>query len=52
MNLKETPLEELREAALKHYDEIAGIAVHWRSDIPQAITFYYNQLIAIRDEKK
>lgn len=37
----ETPLEELMEADLKHYEE-ASSAVHtWSNQIPQAIRFWY-----------
>jgi len=37
-----TPLEDLREDALKHYDEAATSIHHHSSGVPQAINFYWN----------
>ena len=46
----ETPLEELMESDLKHYEE-ASSAVHtWHSGIPDAIRFYYKDRIALQKE--
>jgi len=37
----QTPLEDLRKDALKHYDE-ASTKIHcWQSGIPNAINFYW-----------
>ena len=38
--LCKTPLKELCEQALKHYEEISTKAMHWNSLIPKAIKFY------------
>jgi len=37
---KKTPLRELCDQALKHYEEISNQAMHYNSLIPQAIRFY------------
>jgi hypothetical protein len=38
----QTPLEDLRKDALKHYDE-ASTKIHcWQSGIPIAINFYWD----------
>lgn len=37
-----TPLEDLKNSALKHYQEASISIHHWNSDIPKAIKFYYN----------
>lgn len=47
----ETPLEELRDEALKHYREASSAIHHWRSDIPTAIEKYYQDKINKRDGK-
>ncbi len=39
----ETPLEDLRAGALKHYDEVSSAAHSWHSVIPQAINFYFDR---------
>lgn len=39
-----TPLEDLRQSALKHYDEVSSASHFWKSDIPEAINFYYDHL--------
>ena len=36
-----TPLSDLREEALKHYEEAASSIHCYRSDVPRAIEFYY-----------
>jgi hypothetical protein len=36
----ETPLEELMESDLKHYDELSSAACVWHSGIPTAIRYY------------
>ena len=43
-NLKayQTPLEDLRESDLKHYNEASTAIHHWSSGVPTAINFYYN----------
>jgi hypothetical protein len=38
----QTPLEDLRRDALRHYDDAASKVHHWSSSIPQAINFYYD----------
>lgn len=42
MKSKQTPLEELRESDLKHYDELSTRCNHSSSSLPRAINFYYN----------
>lgn len=37
-----TPLEDLRESDLKHYEEASTSIHHWSSNIPRAINFYYD----------
>lgn len=49
---QQTPLEDLRESALNHYDEISTAACHSSSDIPVAINHYYDTLIKQRDSEK
>ena len=36
----ETPLEELMESDLKHYDEASSAIFTWHSGIPTAIRYY------------
>ncbi len=38
----QTPIEDLKRSALKHYDEAATIAHHWNNQIPRAIEFFYD----------
>ena len=38
-----TPLNDLREEALKHYEEAASSIHCYRSDVPRAIEYYYQQ---------
>jgi hypothetical protein len=40
-----TPLSELRDSALEHYEEITTKANSWYSQIPFAIKHYYNEKI-------
>ena len=42
MEPKQTPLEELRQSDLKHYDELSTEFHHWSSGVPRAINFYYD----------
>lgn len=35
-----TPMKDLIDGALKHYDEVSKEASNWRSIIPEAIKFY------------
>ena len=37
----ETPREDLMKAALEHYEEASTAIMHWNSDIPKAIRYYY-----------
>jgi len=38
----QTPLEDLRERDLKHYDDASTSIHHWSSGVPRAINFYYD----------
>ena len=38
----QTPLEDLRNDALKHYEDVSIKAHHSSSVIPKAINFYYD----------
>lgn len=38
----QTPLKDLRQSALRHYDEISTAAHVWHSVIPKAINFYFD----------
>lgn len=40
--MKQTPLEDLRNEDLDHYDTLSYNAVHFTNSIPRAINFYYN----------
>lgn len=42
MEAQQTPLEELRQSDLKHYDELSTKCNHWSSGLPRAINFYYD----------
>jgi len=42
MEANQTPLEELRQSDLKHYDELSTKCNRWSSGLPRAINFYYN----------
>lgn len=42
-------LEDLRDGALSHYEDIARRACDWSSAIPKAIRGYFDRLIAERD---
>ena len=37
-----TPIEDLRKSALEHYEEASNAIHSWRSEIPRAINFYYD----------
>jgi hypothetical protein len=37
----QTPLSDLEQSALEHYEEASNAIHHWSSDIPKAIKFYY-----------
>lgn len=50
-NTNRTPLKDLRDDALKHYEEASECIQHWSSAIPKAIKFYY-RLAMNREEKK
>lgn len=41
-NTNQTPLEDLRNQNLKHYDEASSKVNHWSSAIPSAINFFYD----------
>lgn len=40
--MKQTPLEELRNEDLYHYDTLSYNALHFKNNIPRAINFYYD----------
>jgi hypothetical protein len=40
--MKQTPLEDLRNEDLEHYDTLSFNAVHFKNSIPRAINFYYD----------
>ena len=42
MKAVQTPLEELRQSDLKHYDKLSTECHHWSSGVPRAINFYYD----------
>ena len=42
METNQTPLEDLRQSDLKHYDKLSTECYHWSSSLPKAINFYYN----------
>jgi hypothetical protein len=42
MTAIKTPLEDLRQSDLKHYDKLSTEYNHWSSSVPKAINFYYN----------
>mgnify|MGYP007029090701 CR=1 FL=1 len=37
----QTPLIDLEQSALEHYEKASSAIHHWSSDIPKAIKFYY-----------
>ena len=37
----ETPISDLCEGALRHYEKLAEKAYEWNNQIPQAIRFWY-----------
>lgn len=41
-NTCQTPLEDLRNSALEHYEEASTKIHHWSSSVPQAINFYFD----------
>lgn len=47
-----TPLEELMESDLKHYEEASSAVHEWHSGIPQAIRFYHQDRIALQQQIK
>ena len=42
MKAYKTPLEDLRNSNLQHYDEASTKCHHWSNAIPRAINFYYD----------
>lgn len=42
MKAVQTPLEELRQSDLKHYDKLSTECQHWSISVPRAINFYYD----------
>lgn len=48
----QTPLEDLRKAALDHYDEASTAIHHWNSSVPQAINYYFDQRILQERRRK
>ena len=42
MKAFKTPLEDLRQDNLKHYEEASTKIHHWSSGVPRAINFYYD----------
>jgi hypothetical protein len=38
----QTPVEDLRKVALKHYDSASTKVQLWNNAIPRAINFYYD----------
>ena len=42
MEAKKTPIEDLREYDLTHYDYLASKCHHYTNTIPRAINFYYD----------
>ena len=42
MKTSQTPLEELKQSDLKHYDELSTKSHIWANSIPRAINFYYD----------
>jgi hypothetical protein len=42
MTTNQTPLEDLRQSDLQHYDELSTKFNHWVSGVPRAINFYYD----------
>jgi hypothetical protein len=42
MTTNKTPLEDIRQSDLKHYDELSTKYHHWSSGVPRAINFYYD----------
>jgi len=50
----QTPLEDLRQDALKHYDEASTKLHCWQNGIPRAINFYwdYKQMSFIQKIKQ
>ena len=40
--MKQTPLEELRNEDLEHYDTLSFNARYFKNSIPRAINFYYD----------
>ena len=37
----QTPLEDLKQDALSHYDELSIKATSWNSSVPRALQFYF-----------
>lgn len=52
MQPAQTPIEDLRKDALKHYDELSLKACSFNSSIPQAINFYFDFLKKEEERKK
>ena len=40
--MKQTPLEELRNEDLEHYDTLSFNARYFKNSIPRVINFYYD----------
>lgn len=45
----ETTLEESRQDALAHYEELSNSSMSWSSIVPDAINYYYDRKIEERD---
>lgn len=48
---KITPDKDLRDSALKHYEEASNAIHHWNSDIPKAIIQYFENLLPVSDKE-
>ena len=42
MDANKTPLQDLKNSALNHYEEASTSIHHWNNQIPQAIEFWYD----------
>ena len=40
----QTPIEDLRNDALKHYEEASTSVHNWSSSIPKSINFYFDYI--------
>lgn len=48
---EETPIADLRRAALRHYDDLTSNRHHYLSSVPTAINFYYDYLTKLEEVK-